>query len=773
MATPQALVIPAHLKRLVRTQKFGYGDWEVVTYVVQATRNGKAARVSDDETYRTYPELVGLVPRGCSDVYKAGELVTTIRGMPKFTGIAHGHEDAESGEEEDAGGAADGVGGQQQPAALLAYDRVTAYFPEKVNGKAIVFTLALVKGEFWMVGGSKNRHVPAPLAGSVEGAELHHDILRSVQEHLQRLEPGALHALVGQTVLGEYMDNQHIVYGKVHSIFFNAPCLPAPRHVLPPQQGKASEEDVQAIMNMPGIEGVVIEYRSMDTGLVQTRFKVKTKWYTVLRAWREAIKNAGFSEAALVAVMKKRSDAFLKLSDAEIRAWEREAHAFVQWLDSSAYTPKDVSPAGVGMAVIWHQFKTGGTGGAQTRVELDCLSEAALSGVRLAVVRDTPAPLLEALGVLVVASAADVPASSVCVAVSSFKQTPSHYGIFLGSDAVKSVHQLAAAAGVAITQTKPLHITVKYVGSVKDKSAPQPERMGKRVHFSVVGVSQHAAGACLVIDGMDLPGNHVTLATAPGFKPAEVGTGVTPGNTQLLSSPVHMSGVYLPHYSTLTTAEAAAADAAADGLTVAGTTVVVAMMGTVGSGKSTLTSVLMTECTKRGVPGFRISTDKHMQAEGGTCATPAEAFGLAKRDMARAVQTPGAVIVLDVCGSGDKPLAAAFGQSLKGARVVACYPNRPAQFVDSAQEKLYHAWTLRNVLRRDSGYNLCPANTSVAGCAQVHASKSGLKAKLTLKTDVEGALRDVEAAGADAWQQFLDAEMPLKGQAEALFRRVF
>jgi hypothetical protein len=89
-----------------------------------------------------------------------------------------------------------------------------------------------------------------------------------------------------------------------------------------------------------------------------------------------------------------------------------------------------------------------------------------------------------------------------------------------------------------------LHITCKFVGGAKGYKLESS--IGKRVKFDVLGISTHAAGSALVVKPKDgFGGNHITLTTNDGFKPVDVGTGITEENTVKFPEPVELEGVFL------------------------------------------------------------------------------------------------------------------------------------------------------------------------------------------------------------------------------------
>ena len=107
----EPMQIPESLSRYVLTRSKNYpGGFAVKTYSVFATnKKDKILKHGpDDQTYISHPDLVSLIPRGCSELYKSNDLkhpICTIYGLPKFDGTSVVDEDElpfEGASEEDS-----------------------------------------------------------------------------------------------------------------------------------------------------------------------------------------------------------------------------------------------------------------------------------------------------------------------------------------------------------------------------------------------------------------------------------------------------------------------------------------------------------------------------------------------------------------------------------------------------------------------------------------------------------------------------------------------
>lgn len=66
------------------------GGFKVITYTVKPLRG---RRGTDDDTYKKFPILIDLVPRGFSELFLHGKHLTTIQGLSKFDGTSSIDED--------------------------------------------------------------------------------------------------------------------------------------------------------------------------------------------------------------------------------------------------------------------------------------------------------------------------------------------------------------------------------------------------------------------------------------------------------------------------------------------------------------------------------------------------------------------------------------------------------------------------------------------------------------------------------------------------------
>jgi len=354
------------IKSLIKTssRKNDYGTVNTYT-VVSVDKDGKInKRGTDDMTYHLYPELIDLVPRGCSDFVWSDGGVETLRGLPKFSGTTPTDEEAdgETGEEED------------QTVRYFSLEDLKSWgddlvveFQKKENGKFLIFRILWKNGAPYLFGGSKNVHVVHPLdAPIVNKKELHYRMMAVVQADLADKNDQWLKTHVGdRAIIGEYVDGQHIVWVDVpYVVCFNLP-IKTVEQVLPSQKYLPTPEQLHHLRTLQNIEGVVIVYRNEKTGQV-FRHKHKTVWYILLRVMREALchssKDKGFDflHSRVVGRFEQRSEDFLNLTDTEKKDWRELSGKFISWLLGSRYQLCDLGfTSAIGMARVWKAFTNG------------------------------------------------------------------------------------------------------------------------------------------------------------------------------------------------------------------------------------------------------------------------------------------------------------------------------------------------------------------------------------------------------------------------------
>lgn len=372
-----AFQIPPKYSKNIACKESKHLRFVVKTYTVRPL---KGRRGPDDETYKAFPELVQLVPRGFSDLYLDGKYLLTIKGMPKFDGTSSIDEDdfeehfsAEQQESKVVVDQKNEIFDSKTVSAWAAAGVLKTSFKEKANGKFAIFQLFEFADKIWIFGGSKNMHIPVELGKHVPGINIHDEILRAVRADLLLLPEDQLRSLLGKTIVGEYVDGKHLVYvAKPYMVYFNVPAginLPTVKDLMPSVNGLPQLQTLQQIRQMRNIEGVVIEYQNTTTGKI-IRQKHKCAWYIVLRCWREVLskKNKATHQqhataAALKQRLKERSNQFLHLSDEEIAEWNKMAEKFVDWIYKSKYALADCSPfSNVGMAKILDDYYNPGVG---------------------------------------------------------------------------------------------------------------------------------------------------------------------------------------------------------------------------------------------------------------------------------------------------------------------------------------------------------------------------------------------------------------------------
>lgn len=390
---------PAHLAYVIKYKKasfmVGGVRYVVKTWTVRSTTNRqvsseppvfKIARGGpDDQTYINHPELLVRIPRVFSELFVIGHdeelsLLHSLQGMPKFGGLTVADEDDKP---------FDGATDKDAEAAISAGmtdmkmvkqwgddDELIVSAQEKANGKCLGFALVTVGDVLILFGGSKNMHIPVIFGEPIIGNDLHHNILRAISADLQKLDPKTLSSIVGKNIIGEYVDNMHIVFvpnviptqeAVPFCVYFNCDALPQPRLLIPVMNRLPTPAELAQIRGIETIDGNLVEgcvtiMRNTRTG--QTfRNKWKTNMYIILRCWREMMHpmRSDTTQPEVISALYERtclrSKQFLNLSADDLVKYKTMIEQFVEWFFTTNYSFKDVHPfSSVGMAKIWHQF---------------------------------------------------------------------------------------------------------------------------------------------------------------------------------------------------------------------------------------------------------------------------------------------------------------------------------------------------------------------------------------------------------------------------------
>lgn len=389
-----AFVPPEHLAYVIKCKKTQFvnrlGEFQVKTWTLAATTNQKDPKNPgrfkfsrggpDDQTYINHPELLDLVPRAFSELFKKIDahyvLIDTIKGMRKFDGLTPVDEDEapfEGATEEDT--IAANKKGMTDMRLIKQWEtnkELMVFGQEKANGKCLAFVLVPVDGEFILFGGSKNVHVPFVFNDPIEHKNnaLHYDIMKVVQKDLMALSDVVRRTLRRRCIIGEYVDNQHIVFvpnTDPFCVYFNCSDLPQPRTIIPPMMNRMpTQEELDKIRKINEIDGNLVEGIVMVMLNTRTQEIFRNKWktnlYILLRSWREVmskLKDSTPGETANLLTERTmlRSRQFLNLTPEELGNYRNLIHEFVSWFFRTHYTFSDVSPfSQYGMGKIWHQF---------------------------------------------------------------------------------------------------------------------------------------------------------------------------------------------------------------------------------------------------------------------------------------------------------------------------------------------------------------------------------------------------------------------------------
>lgn len=374
----EPLVVSENLQIYINTKIRTIGDFTIKTYSVKPTnKSGKVIKYgSDDNTYILFPELLEKVPRGYSELYvnKDGSIkpsliseenqrfsetpLITLKGFKKFDGTSSIDEDNSSEDELEKS-----LINKSKLQEWEKSDELLVKFEEKANGKMFIFTFFTFQDQVYIFGGSKNVHIPHKISEPITGNELHHRILKLI---LESVVTKNYQKYLGKSIVGEYVDGQHMVYTEnPYLVFFGEDF--GIKEVLPPQNYLPTTTQLDEIRKMKNTEGVVINYINTKTKEV-LRQKHKSIWYIMLRCWRELLSGAlirrdNLSEnevfTKLSAVINKRNNDFLHMDPELLEYYITLSKEFVIWLNNSNYLYSDLSFTGVGMAKVWYDFENG------------------------------------------------------------------------------------------------------------------------------------------------------------------------------------------------------------------------------------------------------------------------------------------------------------------------------------------------------------------------------------------------------------------------------
>ncbi len=193
---------------------------------------------------------------------------------------------------------------------------------------------------------------------------LHYQILKQFQNDIKDIKDKKdknLIELVDKTIIGEYVDSQHIIFvEKPYLVYFSGP-LTNIKKILPDQNTIPTSEQLQQIRYLENTEGTVIVYTNLDTGIV-FRQKHKSIWYILIRVMREGLRH--FTKevkteiiiSKVFGIFKKRSNDFLALTDEDFAKWYVLLKNFVLFIKQSKYDFPDIDFTKIGMATIFHEF---------------------------------------------------------------------------------------------------------------------------------------------------------------------------------------------------------------------------------------------------------------------------------------------------------------------------------------------------------------------------------------------------------------------------------
>jgi len=216
----EIMEIPEQLKKFIKVKQtvitLDSEQCIIYTYTVIPTNSHGIITKNnffglDDNTYKAYPELIDLVPRGLSILVNSNNIeICRLDGLPKFDGSMPLDED------DDIVASLNISIFQKNMQEIKEWSKnneLEVSFNEKANGKLTIFKLFNYKDNLYILGGSKNVHVIQKFPEeSVLCDVLHYKMLSIIQNDLNKLSKDNLNLLLNKTVIGEYVDNKHIVY---------------------------------------------------------------------------------------------------------------------------------------------------------------------------------------------------------------------------------------------------------------------------------------------------------------------------------------------------------------------------------------------------------------------------------------------------------------------------------------------------------------------------------------------------------------------------------
>lgn len=350
--------IPESLRNFVKIKETSCELGTIYTYsVIPIGEDGLLKSKSlklDDYTYKFYPKLINLIPRGFSILYSNEDIeICRLSGMKKFDGTSVLDDDS-------------GIKTNLINFDIIKkwenYNELKVSFQEKANGKMIIFKFFEYDNSCFIFGGSKNVHKLYKIGKNLpinDEYDLAFTILQKVADDFNETDR---HNILNKTIIGEYVDGKHIVYVPTpYIIYFHN--FSNVKHILPDQSCIPTKEQYEFIRNLTNTEGCVIVYQNIKTGEIY-RQKHKSIWYILIRVIREQVchKKKNNSEQMIslyekvVKTIEKRNDDFLHLSVEELTKWYKLVYDFIDFVKESNYDFCNLSFSNIGMANVWNEF---------------------------------------------------------------------------------------------------------------------------------------------------------------------------------------------------------------------------------------------------------------------------------------------------------------------------------------------------------------------------------------------------------------------------------
>ncbi len=358
--------------------------------------------ISEDNTYKLYPELHRSVPRCYSYLQVIDSNTQHVKLEKRMHGFYKFSSNDVNNEDEDI--ACNLIDPEQQKQAD------TVIVTEKANGKAAIFSSFEFDGNYFLFGGSKTKHRVVRLENAIKDIDnserdensrnlLMKDIFAVFIDQYNSLQNDQLRSdfiklLESKSLCGEFNDYKHIVSNRSDSLKLSIKWFGFSENqgTINRQEGLNGDlfvffetmgkyglplvtykiytvdeyETIKDSLKLGAdFEGWVVHWiKSLESGSHKTVGveKLKTWWYIVVRMLREIIRGTkdlkNDYELKVKKTLLKRNTDFMKLPDGMLLLWSNLCCEFCKWFIEKNYKfiAIDFQDDSIGMGNIWRQF---------------------------------------------------------------------------------------------------------------------------------------------------------------------------------------------------------------------------------------------------------------------------------------------------------------------------------------------------------------------------------------------------------------------------------